>query len=233
MRVSSAAAATSLPVTFESPCECRDNHGEHHWVVKNDPSTPPVEACAIQAVTPSDVFSWPGLAEHLTQSSERTGIENNWFALTGRVVAVKVEMDGDLHLALQDVTGDKAGIVVCEIPAKQQWCSIRETVFSWTTTRFPFHTSSDRKLKLIQAPIITVTGKAYWDVGHAPKDQSNRRSHLPGYAAWEIHPSDEAGHSLKSLRLHVYGATAQRYESKISANNQRPEISSQRLCGPA
>jgi hypothetical protein len=36
--------------------------------------------------------------------------------------------------------------------------------------------------------IITVTGKAYWDVGHAPKDQSNRRSHLPGYAAWEIHP---------------------------------------------
>jgi hypothetical protein len=41
---------------------------------------------------------------------------------------------------------------------------------------------------LIGAPIITVTGKAYWDVGHAPKDQSNRRSHLPGYAAWEIHP---------------------------------------------
>ncbi len=55
------------------------------------------------------------LVGHLTQSSERTGIENNWFALTGRVVAVKVEMDGDLHLALQDATGDKAGIVVCEI----------------------------------------------------------------------------------------------------------------------
>jgi hypothetical protein len=129
-----------------------------------------------------------GPAEHLTQSSERIGIENNWFALTGRVVAVKVEMDGDLHIALQDATGDKAGIVVFEVPAKQQWCSIRETVFSWTTTRFPFHTSSDRKLKLLGAPIITVTGKAYWDVGHAPKDQSNRRNHLPGYAAREIHP---------------------------------------------
>ena len=128
----SAAAATKPPVTFESPCECRDNHGEHRWAVKNDPSTPPVDASAIQAVTPSDVFSWPGPAEHLTQSSERTGIENNWFALTGRVVAVKVEMDGDLHVALQDATGDKTGIVVCEIPAKQQWCSIRETVFSWT-----------------------------------------------------------------------------------------------------
>jgi hypothetical protein len=185
---SATAAGPQPPVTFESPCECRDNHGEHRWAVKNDPSTPPTDASAIQGVTPSDVFSWPAPAEHLTQSSERTGIENNWFALTGRVVAVKVEMDGDLHVALQDATGDKAGIVVCEIPAKQQWCSIRETVFSWTTTRFLFHTSSDRKLKLIQAPIITVTGKAYWDVGHAPKDQSNRRSHLPGYAAWEIHP---------------------------------------------
>ena len=29
---------------------------------------------------------------------------------------------------------------------------------------------------------------ALFDVGHAPKDQSNRRIHLPGYAASEIHP---------------------------------------------
>jgi hypothetical protein len=66
---------------------------------------------------------------------ERTGVENNWFALTGRVVALKVEMDGDLHIALQDATGDKPAIVVVEIPAKPQWCEIRNTVFSWTQTR--------------------------------------------------------------------------------------------------
>src|SRR2546422_3489876 len=119
--LSSAAAATSPPVTFESPCECHDNHGEHRWAVKNDPSTPPTDASVIQAVTPSDVFSWPGSMEHLTQSSERTGIENNWFALTGRVVAVKVEMDGDLHIALQNATGDRPGIVVAEVPAKPGW----------------------------------------------------------------------------------------------------------------
>jgi hypothetical protein len=53
----------------------------------------------------------------LTQQSERTRIENNWYALAGRVVAVKVEADGDLHLALQDATGDKLGVVVVEIPA--------------------------------------------------------------------------------------------------------------------
>jgi hypothetical protein len=70
------------------------------------------DASAIQALTPSDVFSWPGPDVRLTGQSKRAGIENNWYALTGRVVAVKVEMDGDLHLAVQDATGDKAGIVV-------------------------------------------------------------------------------------------------------------------------
>jgi hypothetical protein len=181
-------AATSPPVTFESPCECHDAHGKARLAVKNDPSTPPEDASVIKAVTPSDMFSWPGPNVHLTGQSQRTGIENKWYSLTGKVIAVKVETDGDLHIALADATGDKPGIVVCEVPAKPYWCPIRQTVFSFTATRFPFHTSSARKLKLIGAPIITVTGKAYWDVGHAPKDQSNRRSHLPGFAAWEIHP---------------------------------------------
>jgi Endonuclease/Exonuclease/phosphatase family. len=30
---------------------------------------------------------------------------------------------------------------------------------------------------------LTVIGKAFFDLGHAPKDQSARRNHLPGYAA--------------------------------------------------
>jgi hypothetical protein len=185
----STAAATSAPVTFESPCECRDNHGKHRWSVKIDPSIPPADASAIQSVTPSDVFSCPGPDVRLTQQSERTGTENKWFALTGRVVVLKVETDGDIHIALQDATGDKLGIAVVEIPAKPQWCEIRNMVFSWTRTRFPFHTSSAKKLNVTAPPIITVTGKAFFDVGHSLKDQkSNRRSHQPGYAAWEIHP---------------------------------------------
>ena len=143
-----------------------------------------MDASAIQAVTPSDVFGWPGPAEHLTQSSERTGIENNCFALTGRVVAVKAETDCDIHIALSDATGYKPGIVIVEVPAKPQWCSIRETIFSWTRTKFPFQTSSARKLNVTAPPIITVVGKAFFDIGHSLKDQSkNRRKNLPGYAA--------------------------------------------------
>ena len=108
--------------------------------------------------------------------------------MTGRVVAVKVEADGDLHIALSDATGDTLGTVVCEVPLKPQWCDIRETVFSWTPTRFPFQTSSAKRLKIANPPVFTIVRKAFFDLGYAPKDQSNRRNHQPGYAAWEIHP---------------------------------------------
>jgi hypothetical protein len=140
------AAAQQPPVTFESPCECRDSHGKGRWAVKNDPSTPPADVNAIQAVTPSNISSWPGPEVHLAGQSGRTEVENKWFALTGRVVAVKVEADGDLHIALADANGDKPGTVVVEIPAQNQWCEIRKTVFGWTRTRFPL-----RKVSLVAA----------------------------------------------------------------------------------
>jgi len=75
--------AAASPVTFESPCSCHDNHGEHRWAVKNDPSTPPTDASAIQAVTPSDVFSWSGPAEHLTQRDARKHATS-----TGKPIAI-------------------------------------------------------------------------------------------------------------------------------------------------
>ncbi len=196
-------------VTYESPCECRDNHGQHRWSVKIDASLPPTEASAIQAVTPSDIYSWLGPDAPLTQGSERTGIENKWFALTGRVVAVKVEADGDLHIALTDATGDKPGIVVVEVPAKPAWCEIRKTVFSWTRTLFPFHTSSAKKLTLDQSPVIIVTGKAFFDVGHSLKDQrSNRRSHLPDHASMGNSSRDE---TKIGLMLSLFGTVQFRF----------------------
>jgi hypothetical protein len=183
-----AAAQPQPPVTFDSPCECQGNHGKGRLTVKNDPSTPPTDASAIQAVTPSDVFGWPEPDVRVTWQSERTGIENKWFALTGRVVAVQIGADGDLHIELGDATNAKPGLVVCEIPAGPTWCEIRKTIFSWTPTRFPLHIRSTRKLTLNEAPTVTVVGKAFWDIDRARKDQSNRRKRLPQYAVWEIHP---------------------------------------------
>src|SRR5690349_6945605 len=92
-----AMATASEPITCESPCECHDAHGEGRWSVKTDASLPPTDSSAIQTVTPSEVFNWLGPDAPITMQSERTGIENKWYALTGRVVELKVESDGDLH----------------------------------------------------------------------------------------------------------------------------------------
>ena len=123
-----------------------------------------------------------------TDDSARIATEQKCYALTGRVVDLRAEEDGDLHIALQDATGDKPGIVVVEIPAKPQWCELRKIVFGWTEAQFPFRVRSGRKLKLTQPPIITVIGKAFFDIGHAPADHSNRRTDLQDYAVWEVHP---------------------------------------------
>jgi hypothetical protein len=64
-------------------------------------------------------------------------------------------------------------------------------------TRFPFQTSSAKRLKIANPPVITVIGKAFWDTARAPKDQSNHRKYMPGYAVWEIHPVNEAGNSIR------------------------------------
>src|SRR5215813_10221679 len=141
----STAATAPEPVTCDSPCDCHNAHGEGRWSVKTDASLPPTDASAIQAVTPSDMFSWPGPDAPITMQSERTGIENKWFALTGRVVELKVEEDGDLHIALHDVTRDKAGVVVCEVPAQPQWCEIRTTVMVGLPHGFLFTLALQRR----------------------------------------------------------------------------------------
>ncbi len=74
-------ATTQPPVTFESACECRDAHGKGRWTAKNDLSLAPADASLIQSVTPSDMFGWPGPHVYLNWQSERTGIENKWFAV--------------------------------------------------------------------------------------------------------------------------------------------------------
>ena len=58
--VCSTAAANTEQVTCDSPGDCHNAHGEGRWSVKTDPSLPPKDADAVQAVTPSEMFSWPG-----------------------------------------------------------------------------------------------------------------------------------------------------------------------------
>jgi hypothetical protein len=63
-----------------------------------------------------------------------------------------------------------------------------KTVFGWTGQKFPFGVKTAHALKISEQLVITVTGKAYYDIGHAPADHSNRRRTPQDYAVWEIHP---------------------------------------------
>jgi hypothetical protein len=69
-----------------------------------------------------------------------------------------------------------------------KWCEIRQVVFGWTEQRFRFSVKTAHALKIREPHVITVTGKAFYDIGHAPVDHSNRRSMPKDYAVWEIHP---------------------------------------------
>ena len=187
--VCSSAVAEQPTVIFLSPCECQGFHGKHRWVTKTDLSPVPLDKSAIQSVTPSQIYAWEGLGPdvELTATSERLPAEQKWYALTGRVVDAKVEADGDIHLALQDADGKNAGTVSAEIPVGPKWCEIRQMVFGWTKQKFPFTVKSVHDLTIAEH-VVTVTGKAFYDIAHAPADHSNRRHSPKDYAVWEIHP---------------------------------------------
>jgi hypothetical protein len=101
---------------------------------------------------------------------------------------LKVEADGDIHKELQDATGDQVGTVSAEIPVGPKWCEIRQTVFGWAMQSFPFSFKASERLEIREQHVITVTGKAFFDVDHAPADHLNRRKKPKKYAVWEIHP---------------------------------------------
>ena len=186
-----AKSVTAGTVTFVSPCECQGQKSGTRWPVKTDPSPVPLDKSTIQAVTPSQIYEWkgPGPDVPLTPKTDtRIAAEQKWYNLTGRLDSVKVENDGDITLVLKDAEGKKAGSVGAEIPVGATWCALRQTVFGWATQSFPFSFKDSQKLEMREPHIITVTGRAFFDVDHAPADHSNQRAKTKEYAVWEIHP---------------------------------------------
>jgi hypothetical protein len=186
-----AKSVTAAEVTFVSPCECQGQKSGTRWPAKTDPSPVPLDKSAIQPVTPSQICDWKGPESNVPLTPEtdtRIAAEQKWYNLTGRVVGVRVEGDGDITLVLKDPDGKKAGSVGAEIPVGPTWCELRQTVFGWTTQGFPFTFKDSQKLQMREQHTITVTGKAFFDVQHVSADNSNRRPKTKKYAVWEIHP---------------------------------------------
>ena len=176
-------AQAKTPVTFTSPCECIGNHGVSRWAAKTDLQEPPANAAEIKKITPAHILAWPGPGGHIDQRTDRIAAEHQWYSVTGRIEKVKVEDDGDIHIEMKD-TGADASIVV-ELPLGPPWCEMRKTVFSWTNATFPL----TGKFKVTKHPVITVVGKAFYDIDHSGKDtHTNRRNYDQSLAVWEIHP---------------------------------------------
>lgn len=186
-------AETKAPAVFKDSCHCVGCHAEYRWDAKTDDDD------AVKSVTkvkPSDIGGWNGPGGIFTKDTPRRGKEKRWFELTGRVTLVKLEVDGDLHIQLVDEGADDISVnVVVEVPFGEPWCDIRKEVFSWFKGNFPIRTQG-RKFALQVQPVITVTGKAFYDAIHGAGDTSrNRRPKPPNATAtsanvaiWEIHP---------------------------------------------
>jgi hypothetical protein len=186
-----AKSVTAGAATFVSPCECQGQKSGSRWPAKTDPSPVPLDKSTIQSVTPSQIYEWKGPEPNVPLTPEtdtRIAAEQKWYNLTGRLVSVKVEADGDITLVLKDADGKKAGSVSAEIPVGPEWCELRKLIFGWTPQSFPFSFKASQRLELREQHIITVTGMAFFDVDHASADHSNRRTKPKKYAVWEIHP---------------------------------------------
>jgi len=73
--------------------------------VKTETAQPPLFGIGIRKVTPADIYAWRGPEVEITRSSPRIPAERKWYAVTGRVMVVYVEDDGDLHLIMQNTDG--------------------------------------------------------------------------------------------------------------------------------
>jgi hypothetical protein len=186
-------ALADHPGEFRSACQYRGDYGQYRWSVKIDSETPPRSIPTDCQLTPSQLYGWSGGRGTILSRTPRQGRENEWLRLTGRVTAVIIEGDGDIHVELVDVDGRSGAKAGVEIPAGRRWCLLRQVAFGWTEPKFPI-TTARRELPLTKHPAISVVGKAFWDGQYAPAAKSrgglrrNRRTYDSTCSAWEIHP---------------------------------------------
>src|SRR4029453_3763480 len=140
-------ALADHPGEFRSACQYRGDYGQYRWSVKIDSESPPRSIPADCQLTPSRLYAWSGGRGTILSRTPRQGRENTWLQLTGRVTALIIEGDGDIHpefVGGDGGSGAKAGV---EIPAGRLWCPWRQVAFGWTNVRFPI-TTARRELPL-------------------------------------------------------------------------------------
>jgi hypothetical protein len=209
-------ATPSFATDFTDPCHCPHCGGTDRWLEKTDTASATAHP---NPAKPSDLIGWNGPGGNLSKKepgAKRGPREEKWYSVTAVVMAVKAEKDGDVHLKLADVGTDpnkkpakkdrnhppKVLYIDAEIPPvgtgeldydsrtkDAPWCALRKAVFDWTSRTFPFSTENGTDITLNEHPIVTIVGKAFYDIDHAPSPYlANRRPGDLEVDGWEIHP---------------------------------------------
>src|SRR6266550_1538549 len=79
------ARSPKAAIVFESECSCRSNHGVSRWAAKTDLVEPPSSSIEIHPIKPSEIFEWQGPGGNLPRGAGRIAVENEWYAITGRI----------------------------------------------------------------------------------------------------------------------------------------------------
>jgi hypothetical protein len=174
-----ATTAAKKPVSIP-PCDCTGMAGEARWAAKTDPQPAPLNTATIPRITPAEMYAWPVPAESVPDA--RMPAEQQWYAVLCRIVAIKIEADGDLHVEVENTSGGGPRVVV-ELPCGPAWCEMRKHVVEWTKASL----LRRGRLTPVNPHNVTVIGKAFYDVDHARGGKNDRGGKTPT-AVWEIHP---------------------------------------------
>lgn len=191
-------------VEFTSSCVCTACQGKHRWEVKTDKTPAPASVAADHRITPSELRNWAGPGGKIGKDSPRAGKETEFFALTGEIRYARLEDDGDIHVQLADQGKGKKGkkgkkgekgknteTASVEIPMGEPWCAIRQQLFGLLNVTLPVQFSKHKNVSPKSNTLITVTGKAFYDVENDGDDtRANDRtgSGSSQTTVWEIHP---------------------------------------------
>ena len=102
------------------------------------------------------MYAWEGLGADvdLTPYSEaRMPSEEKWYALTGRIVEAKVEADGDIHIVLEDTTGNKSERLAPRFRLAQSGARFGKQYSVGQRQKFPFSVKSAHALKIRECEV--------------------------------------------------------------------------------
>jgi hypothetical protein len=175
-----------------SDCPCGATKGRHQRLAVKNRSLP-VPIHPKRAVEVGEIIdAWDIPPKNTKKTYPR---EDTVMTVHGYLRLIKIEKnDCDIHMEIAGTRGKNADCIIAEIPNTNEYCPIREKLFSMLKEKYNVAKvgKSKREFKS-RMPEITLTGYPFCDTAHRRKNNPvNKKgsSHGSKFVAtlWEIHP---------------------------------------------